>query len=64
MAQQKFITVMDVAEIFGCTPAAIRMKLKQGVIPRSLTYKIGSRVFFDKKELRKWIEANRRKDAE
>ena len=61
MVQQKLISIPEAAKIMGTTSEAIRNRLARQMMPRSLTHKIGRRVYFDKKALMDWIESNRRK---
>ena len=64
MVRRMMMSVMEVAKIMGTTSEVIRNRLARGMIPKSLTYKIGRRRFFDREAFRDWIEANRQKDSE
>ena len=64
MARQKFLTMFEAAKLLRCSSEALRMRLRQGGMPWSLTFKLGRRIYFDKKALMDWIEANRQKDSE
>lgn len=62
MARQMMMSVMEAAKIMGTNPEIIRARLVTGRIPKSLTFKIGRRRYFDKKALMDWIEAQREGD--
>jgi len=62
--KKKLITMKQAARMLGTTTVAIQGRLIRETLPRSLTFKIGKRVYFDHQELLAWIEANRRSDSE
>jgi excisionase family DNA binding protein len=53
--ESEFMRVADAAKFLGWTVPAVRMAVKRGGVP---FHKIGSRVVFDRAELREWVKGS------
>lgn len=51
------LSVVETAAVCGVTPSAVRSWRSRGIGPRS--YRIGSRVLFDRADVHDWIEAQK-----
>lgn len=56
------MNIEEAAKYLGCTKGALWARLHKGVMPRSLTRKVGARVYFDIADLNGWLKAQTRED--
>jgi excisionase family DNA binding protein len=57
------LSVKQLADLLGTTPAAIYQRLARGSIPLSAIIRLDRLVRFDAVEIERWIESGRQSEA-